>query len=238
MLDITVDETVDSPTSIDFATADDTGIDNDNLTKNTTGLTITGNGESGGSVQLLLWDDANNDGNVDSGETSSLGDAGTITDRNFSIDVDLAEGVPAVTATQTDVAKNVSAANTAGVTITVDTTADAAPTSLDLHQDDDTGTNNDDITKTTTGLSISGSGVTGSSVQLYTWDDVGGNGDGNVDDGELIALGSAGTVANSAFSIVDLAEGTHQVVAKQTDVAGNVSVASSAFGSYSRCHDR
>ena len=60
-----------------------------------------------------------------------------------------------------------------------------------------------------------------------TWNDAGGNGDGNVDDGELSALGSAGTVANSAFSIdVDLAEGSHKVVAKQTDVAGNVSAAS------------
>ena len=73
----------------------------------------------------------------------------------------------------------------------VDGSVPSAPASLDLHQDDDSNTNNDDITKTTTGLSISGTGETDASLQLYTWDDVGGNGDGNVDDGELIALGSA-----------------------------------------------
>ena len=115
--------------------------------------------------------------------------------------------------------------------VTVDVTTDDAPDSLDLAADDDTATDDDNITSNTTGLSISGTGnVNDSSVQLYTWNDAGGNGDGNVDDGGQGALGSAGTVSNGAFSIdVALAEGTHKVVAKQTDVAGNVSAVSSVL---------
>ena len=81
---------------------------------------------------------------------------------------------------------NVSVASSA-LEITVDVTADDAPDSLDLAADDDTATDDDNITSNTTGLSISGTGVNDSSVQLYTWNDAGGNGDGNVDDGELKA---------------------------------------------------
>ena len=114
------------------------------------------------------------------------------------------------------------------LTITVDETADAAPTSLDLDAADDTTTDDDNITSNTSALSISGSGVNDSSVQLYAWVDA--NGDGNVDEGEVSALGSAVTVANGAFSVdVSLAEGTHKIVATQMDVAGNDSAASTAL---------
>lgn len=109
---------------------------------------------------------------------------------------------------------------------TFDAIADAAPTALNLATADDTGVNTDNITQTTTGLTIDGVAVTDSSVQLYKWVDAGVL-DGLVDDAELTTLGSAVTAASNAFSIdVALAEGTHKIVAKQTDVAGNLSEAS------------
>ena len=230
-LDITVDTTADAaPTGLDLAAADDTNVDTDNITSTTTGLSIAGSGENGSSVQLYSWDDAGGDadGSVDDGELTAVGTAGTVTGGAFSIDIDLAEGVHAVVAKQTDVAGNESAAS-AALDITVDTTA-AAPTGLDLAAADDTNVDTDNITSTTTGLSIAGSGENGSSVQLYSWDDAGGDADGSVDDGELTAVGTAGTVTGGAFSIdIDLAEGVHAVVAKQTDVAGNESAASAAL---------
>ena len=230
-LDITVDTTAAAPTGLDLAAADDTNVDTDNITSTTTGLSIAGSGENGSSVQLYSWDDAGGDadGSVDDGELTAVGTAGTVTGGAFSIDIDLAEGVHAVVAKQTDVAGNESAAS-AALDITVDTTADAAPTGLDLAAADDTNVDTDNITSTTTGLSIAGSGENGSSVQLYSWDDAGGDADGSVDDGELTAVGTAGTVTGGAFSIdIDLAEGVHAVVAKQTDVAGNESAASAAL---------
>ena len=233
VLDITVDETADAaPGSLDLAARDDANLQTDNITSNTTGLTISGLGVAGSSVQLYTWNDAggNGDGNVDD-ELSALGSAGTVDDFGaFSIDVDLAEGSHKVVAKQTDVAGNVSAVTASGdaLTITVDEAADAAPTSLDLDAADDTATDDDNITSNTSALSISGSGVSDSSVQLYTWVDA--NGDGNVDEGEVSALSGDVIVANGAFSVdVSLAEGTHKIVATQMDVAGNDSAASTAL---------
>src|SRR5207248_142346 len=114
--------------------------------KNTSGLTISGNGENGAVV--TLFDDANNNGVQDGGETA-LG-TGTVSSGSFSIDVALAAGTHHVRAFQTDIAGNVSS-NSTSLDITVDTTANV-PTALDLAAVDDTfgagtaGTNSDNIT--------------------------------------------------------------------------------------------
>ena len=42
------------PADLALAAADDTNIDDDGITKNTTGLTITGSGENDASVQLYV----------------------------------------------------------------------------------------------------------------------------------------------------------------------------------------
>jgi len=77
--------------------------------------------------------------------------------RDTQLDTTLAEGLHHVVAYQTDVAGNVSGNSTA-LDITVDTTAPAAPTGLDLAAADDTGSSStDNITKNPSTLTISGS---------------------------------------------------------------------------------
>ena len=93
----TVDTTAPSaPTGLDLAAADDTGASStDNITKNTSALTISGSGENGATV--TLFDDANNNGMQDGGE-ATLGTA-TVTGGTFTTDISLAwpaprQGVP------------------------------------------------------------------------------------------------------------------------------------------------
>ena len=205
-LNITVDTTVLAPTNLDLAAADDSGTSNsDNITKNTSNLTISGTGEEGSTIQLY------------NGGTAISGATATVSGGTFSIDVTLAANqTHALTARQTDPAGNVSAASSA-LSITVDTIAQA-PSNLDLAAADDTGTlTSDNLTKNTSNLTISGSGEEGSTVQLY-------------DDGSVIS-GATATVSGGTFSIdVALAaDQTHTLTARQTDPAGNVSTASSTL---------
>ncbi|MDT9547505.1 MAG: Ig-like domain-containing protein, partial [Chlorobium phaeovibrioides] len=122
-----------------------------------------------------------------------------------------------------DAAGNTSAASSA-LAVTVDTTADAAPAGLDLAAGDDTGSSDsDNLTKATTGLSVSGTGVNGSVATLFDDKD----NDGVVDAGE--SLGTS-TVASGVWSVdASLAAGAHSLKAVQTDAAGNTSAASSAL---------
>jgi large repetitive protein len=125
----------------------------------------------------------------------------------------------AVTATVTS-----GTATAATTSLTLDTVADAAPAALNLAAADDTGASQDDnLTKNTTALTIDGTGVTGSTVTLFADADS----DGVVDAGE--SLGTV-LVSGGVFSRdVSLAQGVHNVRAIQTDSAGNASVASTAL---------
>ena len=217
-LDITVDTTAPTaPTGIDLAAADDTGSSNaDNVTSNTSGLTVSGSGETGAMV--TLFDDANNNGVQDSGE-ATLATTTIASGTTFSADLALAEGVHHVGAFQTDPAGNVSTGATR-LDITVDTTAPAAPTGLDLAAADDSGgSNTDNATSNTSGLTISGTGETGATVTLF--DDT--NNNGLQDSGET-TLATNTIASGTAFTAdIALAEGVHHVGAFQTDPAGNVS---------------
>ena len=217
--------TIVAPTGLDLAASDDsfgagtTGTSSDNITNHTSALTISGFGATGATV--TLFDDINNNGMVDGGE--SLGTA-IVSSGTFSLDISLAEGTHNIRAIQSDSYGNSSPASTShALDIVVDTTAPAAPTGLDLAASDDTGSSNsDNITKNTSGLTISGSGVNGTAVTLF--DDA--NNDGIVDSGE--SLGTT-TVSSGKFSInVSLAEGSHNIRAIQTDIAGNASAASTS----------
>ena len=204
-LTITVDTTVLAPTNLDLADADDSGSSNsDNLTQNTSNLTISGTGEEGSTVRLY------------NGGTAISGATGTVSGGTFSIDVTLsANQTHTLTARQTDPAGNGSAASSA-LEITVDT-GTQVPSGLDLAAADDTGSSNsDNLTRNTTGLTISGSGLNGETVQLY-------------DNGNMIS-GASGTVSGGTFSIeLSLTQGSHSITAKQTDAAGNESASSSAL---------
>ncbi|MFD0668597.1 Ig-like domain-containing protein, partial [Ramlibacter sp. MAHUQ-53] len=214
---------VPAPTGLDLAAADDTGSSSvDNLTNKTSGLTITGNGVNGNTV--TLFDDANNNGVRDSNE-GSLGTA-SVSGGSFTVDIALAEGVHHVRAIQADGANNLSSPS-GSLSITIDTTAPGALQSLgelDLAAGDDSGTSNsDNNTSQTSGLTVSGTGESGASVALF--DDA--DDDGVIDGGELL---TTTTVVDGSFSVdIALAEGLHHIRAKQTDPAGNQSVATTAL---------
>jgi hypothetical protein len=102
------------------------------------------------------------------------------------------------------------------VTVTIDTTAPAAPSTPDLNSADDTGTSNsDNITNKTTALGFSGTAENNSTVELF---------DGVTSLGTTTATNGG----NWNFS-VNLAEGSHSITAKAKDAAGNTSVASGAL---------
>ena len=96
-------------------------------------------------------------------------------------------------------------------TVTIDTSSPTAPISLDLANEDDSGSSNsDNLTKETSGLTISGTAEANATVELF-------NG--------TTSLGTV-TVNNSGnFTLdIDLSAGSlHNVTAQATDAAGNVS---------------
>lgn len=206
-LTVTHDNVASAPSTPDLDAGSDSGTSStDDLTKDTT-PTFTGTGEAGSTVQVS----SDVDGILG---TTTVDGAGNW---SFTAPV-MTAGAHNISALMTtDVAGNGPSAASANLAITIDTTADAAPAALDLDAADDTGAaNNDDITKNNTGLSISGTGVNGSTVVLTS-----------SLDGQLV--GSA-VVAGGVWSIdVTLTEGTHSVTATQTDAAGNTSVASAAL---------
>lgn len=202
-----------APTELDLAMDDDSGSSKtDNLTLNSQALTITGKAEALSQVELYR---------VVGGSEVSLGkviasDAGT-----FSLDINLPEAVAGtygVLARATDIAGNVSAA-AVPLNITVDAQAPDAPVLNLLAANDHTGRLKDNAnTSKTTELTFSGTTNSGSTVEVF-----------KLDGSTLTSLGQA-TVTGTAFSInLDLLEGDYRLVAKATDVAGNVSAVSSAF---------
>src|SRR5207302_2305702 len=102
------------------------------------------------------------------------------------------------------------------VSITIDHTPPAAPSTPDLNNGDDTGVSNtDNITNKTTSLGFSGTAEKNSTVELF---------DGTT------SLGT--TTANNSGNwniSVNLAAANHSITAKAKDAAGNTSVASGAL---------
>nr|WP_248595608.1 Ig-like domain-containing protein [Candidatus Accumulibacter phosphatis] len=155
---IVIDQTPPvAPSGLDLAAADDSANDTDNITNVTTALTISVAGEN--DATLELFDDDNDDGIVDAGE--SLG-YGTVAGGTYSFDVALAEGVHKIKAIQTDVAGNPSPVSTA-LEITIDTTL-ATPT-VDLTFD--SGTDGDLLTND---ASLTVSAAAGDVTRMFTVD--------------------------------------------------------------------
>src|SRR5204862_331988 len=138
---------------------DDSGSSNtDNITKNTSALTISGVGENGATV--TLFDDANNNGLLDSGEILTTA---TVSSGTCSAAIALPDGGLHVRPTQPNVTGNVSGSSTA-LNITADTTATTPTVSLAS----DTGSSSTDtITKD---ASITVSAAAGDVSRTYSID--------------------------------------------------------------------
>ncbi|WP_221774187.1 beta strand repeat-containing protein [Novosphingobium flavum] len=112
---VVLDRVSQTPTGLDLAAADDTGANNsDNLTKQTSGLTITGTAEAGASVRIM-------EGATILATTTADGSG------QFSADIALSAGAHSIYAASTDVNGN-PAASSAPLAITVDTAPPTPPT--------------------------------------------------------------------------------------------------------------
>ncbi|NHZ60820.1 Ig-like domain-containing protein [Massilia genomosp. 1] len=127
----------------------------------------------------------------------------------------LGDGSHTLKVTQTNGASQTSALS-AGLTLTIDSSVNA-PAQLALQAGSDSGTLGDGITNAGTPV-ITGTAEANASVRLYD------------SDGSTV-LGTTTANGAGAWSITssNLLTGSHTLTAKQTDVAGNVSPASSGF---------
>jgi len=195
-----------APTGLDLAAADDSGTSNsDDLTRTTENLTISGSGVDG--LVVTLFNDADNDGALDGGETVLGTD--TVTGGVFSIDIDLAEGVHHVRAIQNDAAGNDSAAS-AALTITVDTSAPLVPGAPDLAAGSDSGASSTDNVTNVTTPTFTGTGAIGSTIRLK-------------EGSSLLGTGIVDGSGNWSITSLALGAGDHTIIATSIDAAGNES---------------
>ena len=204
-LSVTIDRTAPTaPGNLALAPASDSGVKGDGITNINT-PTITGTGIAGDTITLINQTDGTPVG------TGLVGADGT-----WSITASaLANGPHTLTATETDVAGNVSGASTV-LPVTIDTLAPAAPGNLTLTPATDSGASaGDGITNNNTPV-ITGTGVAGDTITLR--------------DGAT-AVGTATVAANGSWSITTstLADGLHTLTPIESDLAGNTSVASAAL---------
>ncbi|MEG2878667.1 MAG: Ig-like domain-containing protein, partial [Comamonas sp.] len=153
----------------------------------------------------------------DTDGTTVLGSTAADLLGNWSItSISLSEGTHFLSTRATDMAGNTSLASSA-LMLTIDTSV-APPSAPDLLQASDSGISSfDNITNVTT-PTLTGTADVDSSVTLYDSDGV-------------TVLGTALADGGGVWSITSnaLAEGTHTLTAKATDVAGNVSAASAGL---------
>ena len=184
-LSVTIDTTApDAPTSLATSTT----------TTSDPTPTITGNAEANSKITLFI-------------DSTSLGTTTADTKGAFSFTPSsaISDGTYSIKATATDAAGNVSSKSSA-LSITIDTTAPDAPTSLTNISDDD------DPTPT-----ISGTAEANSKVTLFI---------------DSSTLGTTTADSKGAFSFTPssaISDGTYSIKASATDSAGNVSSKSSSL---------
>ena len=153
----------------------------------------------------------------DTNGTTLLGQATTDGSGHWSITTSaLSDGSHTLKATQTDSGQNTSVLSS-GLTLTIDTTAPAAPSTPHMTAGTDTGMSTSDGITSNTRPAFSGTAEVGSTVKLYDTDGT-------------TALGSATANGSGVWNIASsaLTEGDHTLTTKATDVAGNVSGASNS----------
>ena len=190
-----------APSNLVLAPNSDSGVQGDDIT-NVTAPVITGLGTAGDTVSLL-------DG------ATILGTATVAADGTWSVtSTPLAAATFSLTATETDSAGNVSTAS-APLSLTIETTMQAAPSTPVLSPTSDSGIQGDDTTNVTTPV-ITGTGTAGDTVTL-------------LDNGSAVGTGSVASDGTWSIQTSTLAPGTQSLTATEADVAGNTSVASPAL---------
>lgn len=196
-----IDCAPDAPGLPDLIAAHDSGASNsDNITNQTSALTIQGNAEANSTVTLM---------NGATQIASAVADGTGF----WQMGVNLAEAVYNLTARATNAAGFTSADGPVLV-LTVDTTPPNVPSVPDLAAGSDSGTNTDNLTNIESGLVIQGTADSGITVQIL-------NG------ATVLAAGTAG--AGSYTIPVTLPGGATAITARGIDLAGNGSAASAGL---------
>ncbi|MFM0142933.1 Ig-like domain-containing protein [Paraburkholderia sp. RL18-085-BIA-A] len=193
-----------APPTPTVASGSDSGALGDGFTSDST-PTLIGTAAANATIKLY-----------DTNGTTLLGTATADGAGHWSITSStLSDGSHALKVTQTDGGNSTSPLSTS-LALTIDTSA-AAPTSLAMASGSDSGTLGDGITNVGTPV-ITGHAEANAPVRLY-------------DTNGTTVLGSATADGSGNWSITSsaLATGVHTLTAQQTDVAGNVSPASSGF---------
>ena len=190
-----------APSTPDLTAGSDSGSSNtDNFTSVTT-PTFSGTAEAGATVTVYA-------------DGTAVG-SGIATGGTWSITTStLTAVVHSITAKATDVAGNQGAAS-AALSVTIDTTAPAAPSTPDLTTASDSGSSSTDNITSVTTPTFSGTAEAGSTVSVYS-------------DGSAVGTGTA-TGGSWSITTSTLTAGVRSITAKATDVAGNQGAASSAL---------
>ena len=203
---LTVDKTAPA-----IALAPIAGDNTVNLGEATAGFAITGTTlgiEDGQTATVTIVNSANTE--VDTFTVPINGDAWSVTVTAGQARA-LADGIYTVRANVADAAGNPAVQATR--TLTVNETAPGAPGAPHLASASDSGVSGDNITNVAL-PTFTGSAELGSTVNLF-------------DGATLIGTGTAdGTGAWSITAVTALTSGTNSLVARDTDVAGNVSASS------------
>ena len=187
-----------APTNPALSSGSDTGVSSSDRITKTTSLTFTGHG--GTSEPITLY----RDGAV------SLGSTTTDPNGNWTITVTGAVG------THNYYAESING-DSGNTSVTIDTTAPAAPSAPLMSAASDAGfSTSDGVTKTTTPVFV-GTAETGAAVTLY---DTNGT--------TVLGTGTADGSGNWSITSTTLSQGVHTLSAKAADLAGNVSSASTA----------
>jgi hypothetical protein len=197
---ITIDTIApDAPSGLHVDASSDSGISNTDGVTNDVTPLIAGAAESGTMVTLT----------VDGQAAGSVG-----SDRNWSLEPGtLKEGAHVITATAQDLAGNVSGVSSE-LKIVIDTVAPARPVNLRLDKASDSGASQTDGVTNVAAPMVIGESESGTRVTVLV-------------DGSSIGQ----TDSNGLWSMISpaLVDGTHDITATASDLAGNVSSLSTAF---------
>jgi CSLREA domain-containing protein len=228
-LNVTIDTTAPLKPSAkpDLIAADDTGVlPDDNITKTTKPTFIGANTVEASSIVDLFAD------NGLGGPPASVGTGSADGSGAWSILActlpcnPFADGTYLFTVKATDLAGNQSVASDT-LQVVIDTVPPPLPSTPVLNPADDTGIlNTDKITKVNT-PNFTGEAEADSIVQLFA-----NNGGGATPVGSGPANGAPGSAGNKAWTIISglLPDNSYSMTAQATDVAGNTSLPSGAFG--------
>ncbi|MBF0124394.1 MAG: PD40 domain-containing protein [Magnetococcales bacterium] len=169
------------------------------------GLLVTGNGTDGAT--LLLFNDKDKDGRIDTGEQMTTT---AIVGGSWQADVNLSGGSHTIKAIQTTAAGSNKSLASAAIAVIVQT-----PNDLDLAEEDDSGfIRNDNITNKMNGLTLSGVAPGATQVTLFV-------------DGEASKL--AAVTQGLWKTDLSLAPGSYTITASQTNKDGGESDQSAPF---------